>query len=242
MTASILITRPESAGRAFADMLCTKLGKNCTICTSPLMQIELCANLPDLAKIRTLIFTSRHGVEAFAKLTDRRDIPAYAVGEATGQAAREIGLTVAIGEGDAERLIKKIVGEKPNPPYLHLRGGHVVAPLAEILTSVALETYEAVIYLQKSFPLSDEAQRLLQKPDPVILPLFSPRSVRLAFAQDKHSNWQAPLHIVAMSKAVADEVPPGRASSISIATTLDATAMAQATERVWIEVNRLEGC
>lgn len=242
MTASILITRPEPAGRTFADMLRTKLGANCTICTSPLMQIEVCANLPDLTKIRTLIFTSRHGVKAFAKLTDRRDIPAYAVGEATGQAAQDTGLTVTIGDGDAERLVKKIIGEKPALPCLHLRGEHVIAPLAQILTSAGLETYDAVIYLQKSCPLSKDAQQLLQKPDPVIVPLFSPRSVRLAFAQKQHSNWQAPLHIVAMSQAVADQVPADCVSSIRIATSLDVTAMAQATERVWIEVNRLEGC
>ncbi|WP_172982775.1 uroporphyrinogen-III synthase [Roseovarius bejariae] len=206
------------------------------------MQIEVCANLPDLVGTGTLIFTSRHGVEAFAQLTDRRDIPAYAVGEATGQAARDIGLTVTVGEGDAERLIKQIVADKPNLPCLHLRGEHVAAPLAETLTSAGLETHEAVIYLQRPCPLSDEAQRLLQKPDPVILPLFSPRSARLAFAQEKHSNWQAPLHIVAMSQAVADQVPAGRASSISIAATLDAMAMVQATERAWIKANRLEGC
>lgn len=242
MAASILITRPAPADTTFADMLRRKLGDECTICTSPLIRIEVCANLPDLTGIRTLIFTSRHGVEAFAKLSERRDIPAYAVGEATGQAAQDIGLSVSIGEGDAERLIKQILADKPDRPCLHLRGEHVAAPLAEILTSAGLETHEAVIYLQKPCPLSDEAQQLLRQPGPVILPLFSPRSARLVFAQEKHPEWQAPLHIVAMSQAVARQVPENRASSISIVSTLDATAMAQATERAWIKANRLEGC
>jgi uroporphyrinogen-III synthase len=242
MTASILITRPEPAAGEFADMLRTKLGETCTICTSPVMQIEVCANLPDLEKIHTLIFTSRHGVEAFAKLTDRRDIPAYTVGEATGDAAQDIGLSVAIGEGDAERLIKQILADQPSPPCLHMRGEHVATPLAEVLTSAGLETHEAMIYFQKPCPFADEVQQLLKRPGPVILPLFSPRSARLVFEQEKRSEWQAPLHIVAMSQAVARQVPENRASSVSIATKLDAAAMVQATERVWIKANRLEGC
>jgi uroporphyrinogen-III synthase len=241
MTASILITRPEPAAGEFADMLRAKLGETCTICTSPVMQIEVCANLPDLAKIRTLIFTSRHGVDAFAKLTDRRDIPAYTVGEATGEAARDIGLSVSIGDGNAERLIRRILADQPSQPCFHLRGEHVASPLAESLTFAGLETHEAVIYMQKPCRLTDEAQQLLTQPGPVILPLFSPRSARLVFRQEKQTAWQAPLHIVAMSQAVARQVPENRASSVSIAANLDAPAMLQATERSWTEANPLEG-
>jgi len=241
MTASILITRPNPAGTMFADHLRTKLGKDCAICTSPLMQIEVCANLPDLAEIATLIFTSRHGVEAFAQQSDRRDIPAYAVGETTGNVARQLGLSVTAGDGDAERLIAKILHDNPPAPCLHVRGDHVAAPVAKILSDAGIETHEAVAYMQKPLHLSDAAQRLLHQSAPVILPLFSPRSAKLFFSQPGVTDWKATLYILAISASVADQVPSPWAKRLTIAKEPTASAMMQALQRLYSKVNRLEG-
>lgn len=241
MAASILITRPDPAGTTFAEVLRTKLGETCTICTSPLMQIESCANLPDLSGIGTLIFTSRHGVETFEHLSRRRDIPAYAVGDATGQAAQRIGLSVTIGEGDAERLIAQILRDNPAQPCLHIRGEHVAAPLADILTKAGIETQEAVVYSQKPLTLSSDAQRLLQREEAIILPLFSPRSAKLLFSQPGVTDWQADLHIVTISAAVADTVPKPWAKTTKIAAQPTAEAMGDAVQKLWGTLNRLEG-
>lgn len=241
MTASILITRPNPAGTLFADLLRTKLGNDCTILTSPLMQIEVCANLPDLAEIGTLIFTSRHAVESYAQQCHRRDIPAYAVGETTGNIARQVGLSVTVGDGDAKRLIAKILHDKPPAPCLHVRGDHVAAPLAEILSNAGIETHEAVTYMQKPLHLSDAARQLLQQDAPVILPLFSPRSAKLFFSQSGMTDWNAALHILAISGAVADQVPLQWAKRIAIAKEPTASAMMHALQRLCGKVNRLEG-
>jgi len=241
MAASILITRPVPAGTTFADQLRQKLGGTCTICTSPLMQIESCANLPDLSGIGTLIFTSRHGVETFEHLSNRRDILAYAVGVATGQAAKRIGLSVTIGDGDAERLVAQILRDKPAQPCLHIRGEHVAAPLADILTKAGIETHEAVIYSQKPLTLSNSAQRVLQREEAVILPLFSPRSAELLFSQPGVTDWRADLHIVTISVAVANNVPKTWAKTTKVASQPTAEAMVDAVQRLWGTLNRLEG-
>ena len=87
MVPTILITRPDPSGAAFADQVRRRFGDTVQIVLSPVLKIERCGSLPDLSRFRTLIFTSRHGVEAFAALSDRRDLPAYAVGDATARSA-----------------------------------------------------------------------------------------------------------------------------------------------------------
>jgi uroporphyrinogen-III synthase len=241
MAASILITRPGPAGTTFADRLRTKLGEKCTIFTSPLMRIETCANLPDLSGIGTLIFTSRHAVETFEHLSKRRDIPAYAVGEVTGQIAKRIGLSVTMGDGDAARLIARIQRDKPAQPCLHIRGEHVAAPLAQMLTKVEIETHEAIVYMQRPLALSEDAQRLLQREEAVILPLFSPRSAKLLFSQPGVTHWQADIHIVTISAAVADNVPMPWATTTEVAPEPTAAAMGDTVQRLWAKLNRLEG-
>jgi len=241
MTASILITRPNPAGTMFADHLRAVLGEDCRVYTSPLMQIEVCANLPDLATFGTLIFTSRHGVEAFTQQSDRRDIPAYAVGATTGDVARQHGLSVTVGDGDAERLIAKILHDKPPSPCLHVRGDHVAAPVAKILSEAGIETHDAVVYMQKPLHLSEVAQQLLHHNAPVILPLFSPRSAKLFFSQSGVTDWRAALHILAISASVADQVPLPWAKRLTVAREPTASAMRQAVQNLCCKVNRLEG-
>src|SRR3569833_1686081 len=48
-------------------------------------------------------FTSRNGVESFARLSEVRDLPAYAVGDATADAASAVGFaTVRSAAGDVQ--------------------------------------------------------------------------------------------------------------------------------------------
>ena len=89
MSPLILITRPRDAADAFAADLEDKLGPDAEICIAPLLRIEMSPDLPDLAPYRTLIFTSAHAVESFAKATRRRDFACYVVGTGTGQVAAE---------------------------------------------------------------------------------------------------------------------------------------------------------
>ena len=60
-------------------------------------------------------FTSRNGVESFARLSEVRDLPAYAVGDATADAASAVGFaTVRSAAGDVQGLAR-LIGETHDP-------------------------------------------------------------------------------------------------------------------------------
>lgn len=85
---------------------------------APVLRVRPLAPPPDLdARLATaaaLAFTSPNGVEAFARLTPRRDWPAFAVGDATAQAASEAGFgPVRSADGDIQALARLIDAEWP---------------------------------------------------------------------------------------------------------------------------------
>ncbi len=79
---------------------------------TPLLAIEhLTPPVPDLTSFAALAFTSINGVAAFAALTPRRDLPAFAVGDATAQAAHDAGFAdVRSASGDLHALTRLIAG------------------------------------------------------------------------------------------------------------------------------------
>ncbi len=70
----------------------------------------------DLAGIDSLAFTSAAGVAAFAALTPARDRTAFAVGDATAEAARDAGFgDVRSAHGDVHALAALIADAAPRP-------------------------------------------------------------------------------------------------------------------------------
>ena len=92
---------------------------------APLLTIKtLTPPVPDLDAFAALAFTSVNGVVAFAALTPRRDHPVFAVGDATAQAAREVGFgAVRSASGDLHALARLIAGD--------LRHAALLVPQAE---------------------------------------------------------------------------------------------------------------
>ncbi|MDT8328210.1 MAG: uroporphyrinogen-III synthase, partial [Roseovarius sp.] len=125
MSVTILITRPDPAATRFADQVRARLGGRAAILCAPLMRIEYGGALPDIGEDDVLIFTSRHGVAGFCRLTKRRDFTCYAVGDATAEAANRAGLRAISAGGDAGALLARIAADGANGPFLHLRGAHV---------------------------------------------------------------------------------------------------------------------
>ena len=87
---------------------------------APLLAIEhLTPPVPDLAPFAALAFTSINGVSAFAALTPRRDIPVFAVGDATAQAAHDAGFAdIRSAAGDLHALARLIAGAVANADVL----------------------------------------------------------------------------------------------------------------------------
>lgn len=238
MTVTILITRPEPEARRMAaevQALCDAV----TVVISPVMRIAYDGVLPEMSGEEVLIFTSRHGVEGFCRLSARRDFTCYAVGDATAEAAEAQGMRAISAGGDAEALLARIAAEGVHGPFVHLRGAHVAADIAGALRAAGHLARDAVVYDQVEAALSAEAQALLQGAQPVILPLMSPRTARIVLGQAGQIT--APLYIAAISRKVADNVPEGVARRVDIAETPDLPGMLALVQHQVQMAKRLEG-
>ncbi|MFO7758146.1 MAG: uroporphyrinogen-III synthase [Roseovarius sp.] len=239
MTVTILITRPEPEASSFAQTLRADLGDGVAVLCAPLMRVRWTGEPPRLAGDETLIFTSRQGVAGFCRLAARRDLPCYTVGEATARAARDAGMTAVAGGGDAEALLRRIARDGARGPFLHLRGAHVAADIAGTLRAAGHAARDTVVYEQEPHPLTDAAQKVLAGTAPVILPLMSPRSGQLFFAQA--ATPKAPLFIAAISRNTAQTVPDGAAHVLRVAPTPDADAIRKLLRDLMKSAKRLEG-
>jgi uroporphyrinogen-III synthase len=101
----LLVTRPEPEASLLAERL-VALGHQVLI--QPLMQIVLAGEPPSLDKPTAIIVTSRNGVRGLASWRAARNwraVPVYAIGVATGGAARDAGFAdVRVAQGDAAAL------------------------------------------------------------------------------------------------------------------------------------------
>ncbi len=223
---TLLLTRPAAASARFAERFAARFGPDWPVVTSPLTVLRFRDVPPPLDGVRTLVFTSEAGVEAFARLTVRRDFAAWCVGPRTAEQARAVGFAVREGPGDAGALIRAMVAARPAAPCLHVRGLHVAGDIADALNSVGIETLSAVLYDQAEEPMNTAASALLSGSRPVLLPLFSPRSARLLRVALPAA--PAPLAVVAMSAAVADAVHGMGPEHLRVAARPDAGGMLDA--------------
>lgn len=238
MAPTLLITRPDPGGAAFAKDARACLRGAARIVHAPVMQFEAAGESPSLEGIKTLVFTSRQGVAQFAARSARRDLAAITVGDGTAAAARDAGLAATSARGDASDLVAHIVQSGAPGPMLHLRGAHAAADVAGALRRAGVDARDAVIYRQLPRRLSVEALECLNGESPVVLPLFSPRSSALLFEQITP---RAPLLVLAISQAAADRVPQGIAHDVQVVARPDGATMLAALGDIWARAIRLEG-
>lgn len=200
MTATILLTRPRAASERLREKLRSRGVK---ICVSPLIEPEFATRAPDLRGSRGVIFTARTAVDAFARLCPDDAPRAYAVGDATAEAARAAGMRVVSAGGDADALVRRILADGEKGPLMHLRGEHSRGAVAGRLTEAGCPTREAVLYRQVEQPFTPGARALIDGGAPVIVPLFSPRTAGIF---SRRCRGRAPLLVAAMSPAVAEAV------------------------------------
>ncbi|QYX57388.1 uroporphyrinogen-III synthase [Roseovarius sp. SCSIO 43702] len=232
MSPTLLITRPEEDALRFADQARGVLGCAAPVVISPLLAIEPCA-APDPGDAATLILTSRHALHAAPP-----GMSAVVVGPRLADLAREAGLEVRLMAPDAATLLPRLLADPPPGPLLHLRGEHVAAHVARHLAEAGIPCAEAVVYTQPAQPLTAEARALLARSGPVVVPLFSPRTGRLFFAQGPHAT---PLVVVALSDAVAATCPETQNATMIVAARPDAAALLAELPRAWDVAKRVEG-
>jgi uroporphyrinogen-III synthase len=196
--ARILLTRPADQGARFAAALRVRFPA-ADVLESPFLSIGYVA--PDLpaGDFAAVIFTSENAVAAALPLRDRLPRAAYAVGDRTAAAARAAGFAATSAQGDADALVALLAAADPGP-LLHLHGQETRGDVVPRLRAAGIAAQGVTVYAQRPQPLSAAATRWLDDAQPVVVPLFSPRTATLFSAAAR--GCRAPLWLVSMSAAV----------------------------------------
>ena len=217
---SVLITRPEPQASAFA----AELPEGWQPVISPLLEIVPTGEVPDLAGIGGVIFTSVNGVKAAQNHVQGASIPAWCVGERTAEAARELGLDVIVADGDAAALRQLIAMRRPDVRLLHIRGKHSAGNLAQTLRGDGFEVDEAILYDQKARHLTVAAKAGLMDREIAAVALFSPRTARIFAAETQGIDLNG-VRLLCLSRNVAEALGNRPDTSVEIAKSPDRTAM-----------------
>ncbi len=188
----LLLTRARPQAEAFAKKVRAQTCLEPVV--SPMQEMQALTAEIDLSGISALAFTSKNGVEAFARMCSTR-LPAYCVGAATAARAQALGFAATAAAGDAKSLHAIL----PQTGVLHLHGRHVRQVLA---------ARHMAIYDQVAQPLSAEALALLERGNIATVALFSPRSAQLFFEALPKTPPAKPVLYV-LSPAVAASLPKG---------------------------------
>ncbi len=223
----LLLTRPEEASRTFLAAVEAEVGKVRAV-ISPVMEIvPLEAQLP---KFDEVILTSANGAKQVKRLGVPAGTVAWCVGKRTADEAKAAGLEPISAGKDAEALIELVLNSDTGR-LCHIRGTHARGQVATNLTVSGKPCSEVIAYDQRACAPSDDALIALSGTEPVLLPLFSPRSAMLIPAITS-----APVHVIAMSANVAAEVADLGVDTVRTAMRPDFDSMLAATCRRWNEL------
>ncbi len=209
----VLVTRPRPDAEAFAEAL-TARGHEALI--EPLLEITLAeaSALPsELDAFQALLVTSANGLRAFAALTDRRDLPVFAVGPASAEAAAAAGFArVESAEGDVDDLIR-LVRARLSPDegvLLHAAGKTLAGDLKGELEAAGFTVTRAVLYTaEAAIRLSDATQAALREGRVGAVALFSPRTAETFVALVREADLAEAcrsLRALCLSAAVAGKL------------------------------------
>jgi len=209
----ILVTRPLPDGESFAAAL-RAAGHETFV--EPMLTIEAlppAEALIDLSDIQALLFTSANGVRVFAARCADRDLPAFAVGDATARAARSLGFQHVVAAAGDVQALTVMVREKLRPtggPLLHPAARILAGDLKGDLESAGFQVRRCALYQAVArTQFSDELLVAFQDGRIDGVSFFSPRTAerfaRLAFAAGL-SEALGSVRAVCLSRAVADKI------------------------------------
>lgn len=195
---TLLLTRPLETSKSFAKQVESELGHIETV-ISPLLKIVL-LDLPRPLAADTIVFTSRNGVAAWQRAGFDTTAECFCVGQATADAARELGFDPFASGGTVEHLLDDLCDAAPKGKILHVHGRHKAGDLVGELVKRGMDAEGQIAYEQKLLELNARAMEALKRGAPVIVPLFSPRSAA-QFA--KAGPFGAHVDIIAISENAA---------------------------------------
>jgi uroporphyrinogen-III synthase len=146
----LLVTRPEPDATQQAEKL---RGMGHEPVLAPLLTIEMLPCVPlDLEGAQAVIVTSRNVLRAIAarpELIEARNLPLYAVGDATARMAAELGFRqIVAGPGTGEQLADLIARElDPGKGALvHLAGGMLAFDMKSALEAKGFTIRQPALY------------------------------------------------------------------------------------------------
>jgi uroporphyrinogen-III synthase len=234
----VLITRAEpDAARLARDLAAHGIES----LIEPLMTVRFHADsaaiidglLPDA---QAVLFTSANGLRAFAEATARRDIKAFAVGDATAAAARQAGFAdVESAGGNVDGLAALVIAKltPSDGAVIHAAGTVTVGDLSGQLSAANFIVRRAVLY--ETVPaerLSDTTRTALQQGEIDAVLFFSPRNAAsfVALAADLAPAC-ARLTAIALSPAIANALSPLSWGHIAVAAAPNEAALIAAIQQ-----------
>ncbi len=179
----VLVTRPIYYARSLAAALAAR-GHGALV--APMLTIAPAEGVEpplDLAGVQALLFTSANGARVFAGLSEARDLPVFAVGDASAGAAREAGFArVASAGGDVADLAR-LVAERLDPEggaLYHAAASKVAGDLTGLLEGRGFSVRRDVLYnAVAATRLTKELYAALVAGSLDVATFFSPRSAEI---------------------------------------------------------------
>jgi uroporphyrinogen-III synthase len=133
-----------------------------------------------LASAQAVLFTSANGVRAFAAASPRRELPAFAVGDATAAAARIAGFRSVLSAGGDVEDLAELVKARLSPQggaLVHAAGTNVAGDLAGALTPMGFTLHRTLLYeAVPASALDPAAVAALNRGEVGLALFFSPRT------------------------------------------------------------------
>lgn len=174
--ARALVTRPAEDAESTAAPL---RRRGIEVVVAPLMEIAPVAGVEvTLDGVQAILATSANGVRALAAAIQERNLPVFAVGDASARTARELGFArVESAAGDVESLAG-LVRRRLDPDagaLLHAAGKVVAGDLAGLLAGFAVR--RLVLYRAETATVASPPLIAALSDEPVDIALFfSPRT------------------------------------------------------------------
>jgi len=215
----VWVTRAQPGAGATARRL-EALG--CEALVAPLLEVRPVDGALDLAGAGALAFTSANAVDAFAAREPSRDLPVFAVGEATAAAARAAGFgRVRSAEGDVDALAALIIAHRSafTQAVLHPGARALAGDLKGALNAAGIKARTATVYETVALPPSAAVLEALPDLDAVLV--HSPSAARelAQIAAAQH------LRILCISPAAVSPLLMRGFGAVSAAATPDEAAL-----------------
>lgn len=195
----ILLTRPALQSARFAAELASD-GLDAEVLISSLFRLRFLPCFAPQPKPLAVIFTSESGVAgAVAAGLVQQGQPAYCVGTRTAQAAAQAGYVAHDAQGDWRDLAAMVQARCPRAVLGLFCAADAPAHLETALKNAGYTVQRLPVYTQDVIDLTAQARELLAATNPIILPVFSPRSAQVLSHQVQGA--RAPLWLAAISDA-----------------------------------------